>query len=106
TGFNCDTLNANGSIRHKVIEQGEGYNIKASVGGINMLLTKETYANFVRPALVHSLEKHLNWDHQASLKAGRVVVCQPSVIQHIGYESSMGHSGPGREQPDTSSDFK
>jgi glycosyltransferase involved in cell wall biosynthesis len=106
TGFNCDTLNANGTVRHKVIEQGEGYNIKGSVGGINMLLTKETYANFVRPALVYSLEKHLNWDHQASLNAGRVVVCQPSAIQHIGYESSMGHSGPGREQPDTSSDFK
>lgn len=106
TGFNSDTLNADGSIRHHIIEQGEGFNVKKSVGGINMLVTKQTYTNYVRPALVHTLQHSGNWDNNACLRSPGVIVAQPSVIQHIGYESSMGHSGEGREKPDTASDFK
>lgn len=106
TGFNCDTLNADGSTRHLILEEGEGYNIKRSVGGINMLVTKQTYADYVRPALEHTLKHTGNWDNKASINAGRVICAVPSIINHIGYESSMGHSGEGREKPDTASDFK
>lgn len=104
TGFNCNTLNADGSVRHRITEQGEGWNKKKTVGGINLLFTEKMYREWIEPAL--NVE-HGNWDQLACLNAGNgVVCCQPSVIQHIGLQSSMGHSGPGREAADTAADFK
>lgn len=106
TGFNCLTRNANGSERHKVISNGIGYNTKASVGGINMLMNKEVYEKYCRPALLVSIEQGGNWDHMSCLnlqKEGKSVACSvPSVIQHIGFNSSMNH----REKPDVADDFK
>lgn len=102
TGFCCDTLNADGSIRHKIIEQGEDWNKKASVGGINMGFTTTQYFDWIQPALHTPIQ---NWDHEASKNAGNGIICPNiSVIQHIGIDSAMGH-GMGIEKPDTATTF-
>lgn len=109
TGFNCTTKNRNGSIRHKVLEQGDGWNKKYSVGGINMMFSSSEYNSLVRPALLKSLKEGLNWDHQSCIISNSVygkpiVVLEPSCVQHIGINSSMGHSAGG-EPPDVADDF-
>lgn len=100
TGFNCLTKNRDGSERHKVIETGNRYNVKRSVGGINMCFNKEVYEKHIRPSLL----KPGNWDHNACISSGRAVCVVPSVVQHIGVVSSMGHTSV--EKPDTADDFK
>jgi glycosyltransferase involved in cell wall biosynthesis len=108
TGFNCLTKNKNGTERHKILEEGNGWNKKASVGGINMCYDEVTYCEYIRPALLKSIKEHLNWDHQACLNseaAGKpIICCVPSVCQHIGSISSMGHSSGG-EPMDVADDF-
>lgn len=108
TGFNCRTKNKNGSERHKVVNEGEGFNKKKSVGGINMMFDQFTYQNFILPSLLTCLQSGGNWDHKSCLlseASGFLIVCAvPSVVQHIGIESSMGHS-EGGEPPDVADDF-
>jgi glycosyltransferase involved in cell wall biosynthesis len=105
TAFNSMTKNANGTERHHVIERSEGYVTKKSVGGINMVCDQYAFANYIEPALHQSINKTGNWDHMACINAaesGNPVVCMtPSLVQHIGFESSMNH----REQPDIAEDF-
>lgn len=107
TGFNCLTKNRDGSERHKVLTKGIGFNTKKSVGGINMVFDKRQYNDWIRPALVECLQTQGNWDHKACLRseaAGFPIVCAvPSVVQHIGIDSAMGHSKS--EPPDVADDF-
>lgn len=102
TGFNCVTKNKNGTERHPIIQAGNGWVKKRSVGGVNMLMSKKQYEKYMLP----TLSTVGNWDANTcinSLKDGvPVIACSPSVVQHIGFESSMGHSG---EPPDVSDDF-
>ena len=108
TGFNCNTKNNDGSSRHKVLEDFGSCNFKKSVGGINMLLEKEQYDIYIKPVLINCLKNGGNWDHKSCLKSFNdgyaVVCCAPSVVQHIGISSAMGHTVS--EQPDTADDFK
>lgn len=114
TGFNCETLNANGTERHPIIgtlkrQDGKQYaNLKKSVGGINMAYTQETYKELIRPALEKAATEGGNWDHMACIKSSekvRPIACTvPSVVQHIGLISSLGHTS--HEEPDTADDFK
>lgn len=107
TGFNCLTKNRDGSERHKVLMEGDGFNLKKSVGGINMMFDKDQYTAWIRPALIRCLASQGNWDHQsciASERSGKEIVCAvPSVVQHIGIRSSMNHSLS--EPPDVADDF-
>ncbi len=98
TGFNCLTKNRDGSERHKIIEEGEIWNRKRSVGGLNMCFNESTYYKHIKPALLISG----NWDHNACISAGSAICTVPSVVQHIGINSAMGH----HEQPDIADDFK
>lgn len=108
TGFNCLTKNKNGTERHIVVESGDGYNKKKSVGGLNMFFDSLDYTQYIRPALTKTLSEGGNWDHAACLLAaarGLDIVCAvPSVCNHIGINSSMGHSAGG-EPPDVATDF-
>lgn len=97
TGFCCDTKNRDGSERHKRLEVGR-YIKRGSVGGINMIVSQGSYILHIEPALL----KHGNWDHAACLSAGCAYSLPVSVIQHIGFESSMGHNEP----PDVADTFK
>ncbi len=103
TGFHSTTKNADGSERHKIIGIGEGCVQKKSVGGINMLFTKETFEKYAKPALEYCIAKGGNWDHMTCINAGSVICSVPSVIQHIGIESSLGHT---HDRPDVADDFK
>lgn len=93
TGFHSTTAG-----RHKIIKQGKGWALKESVGGINMLFTRETWERYARP----QMDINDNWDHRTSLASGGVICAVPSVVQHIGLDSAMGH----RDQPDVADDFK
>lgn len=104
TGFNCNTLNADGSVRHKVLFREKGLNFKRTVGGINLCINKEQYHKWIKPAL----QGPGNWDHNACLASAAeslpIACVEPSVIQHIGVISSMGHDAGG-ESPDIADDF-
>lgn len=95
TGFHSTTEN-----RHTILSEHDGYCIKQSVGGINFCIDKSAYTNFVKPALLSTIP-HGNWDHQASIKAGGVMCAIPSLVQHIGFESTLGH----HDNPDVADDF-
>lgn len=113
TGFNCLTKNADGSERHRVISTSElmeskcsqsitpKYNFKASVGGLNMCFSQATYLWDVKPALVETLNGG-NWDHKACISDGGAYCTVPSVVQHIGIKSSLGHE---HDKPDVADDF-
>lgn len=103
TGFHSITKNKDGSERHKMIRGGEGWCEKLSVGGINMLFTKETYEKYAKPALEKCITGGGNWDHQTCINAGSVICSIPSVVQHIGLKSSLGHM---HDIPDVAVDFK
>lgn len=102
SGFNCLTKNRDGSERHLILKSFENYHLKKSIGGINMCMYEHVYWKYVRPSLTHP---HYNWDNIACLNAMKygkpIVVLFPSVIQHIGMSSSMGH----HDNPDTAEDF-
>jgi len=103
TGFNCETKSLNGAERHPVIERGKGWIKKRSVGGVNMLMNKKEYEKWMLP----TLSVVGNWDANTcinSLKDGKpIIATSPSVVQHIGFKSSMGHTGV--EPPDVADDF-
>jgi hypothetical protein len=106
TGFNCTTKNADGSERHKIIETKEDYHLKRSVGGLNFVIDKKNYNHWVEPALNQAIAHTGNWDHiackNAEAQGKPIVSIFPSVVQHIGFVSSMGHSA---EAPDVADDF-
>jgi len=97
TGFHSITKNANGTERHKIKYDFDDILFKESVGGINFCIDKYTYENFVKP----SLNNPGNWDHNSCLNAGGAWCLKESVIQHIGFDSSMNHT----EAPDIADDF-
>lgn len=100
TGFHSTTKNANGTERHIISSQHDGYCIKESVGGINFCIDKQAYENYVKPALI-ATNPHGNFDHISCINAGGVMCAVPSLVQHIGFESSLNHF----ENPDTADDF-
>ena len=109
TGFNCKTKNNNGTERHPILfDSGEDWNTKRSVGGVNMAFNVATYKKYIEPALSRCIANKGNWDAMAcinSMNDNKPIVCiQPSIVQHIGVNSSMGHGL--EEKPDTADDFK
>lgn len=97
TGFHSTTKNANGTERHKILYEEFCLYVKQSIGGINICINKEAYIKYVKPALLSAG----NWDHNACINAGYAYCLKESVVQHIGFDSSMGHN----EQPDIADDF-
>lgn len=100
TGFHSTTKNANGTDRHIITSEHDGYCIKESVGGINFVVDRYCYINYVKPALEATIP-HGNFDHISCLNAGGVMCAVPSLVQHIGFESSLNH----HENPDVADDF-
>lgn len=105
TGFNSRNLRPDGTERHEIIEDLGPVILKRSVGGINFGMNKEAYTKYVLPALDQCLRQPTNWDQLScinAMKDEKPVVClAPSCIQHIGFDSSMGHG----EDPDVACDF-
>jgi glycosyltransferase involved in cell wall biosynthesis len=95
SGFNCITkTNPNISKGYYCVQ-------KAFANGINMCFNRQQYEKYIKP----SLAKVGNWDYNTSLACQAdnlpFIVTTPSVVQHIGIESSMGHVGG-----DFAQDFK
>ncbi len=74
---------------------------KQSVGGINMLWTRANWDK-MKPVIENAQKNNLNWDHRVSLNSNGIICAVPSLVQHIGIESSMNHT----EAPDVADDFK
>jgi GT2 family glycosyltransferase len=89
TGFNTTT-----GGRHKPVSYFDGGVYKRTIGGVNMCMTAETYKSIVRPCLVAT-----NWDWRVCEEMQKenkyFVALSPSVVQHIGFISSMGHYDGG-----------
>lgn len=99
TGFHSRTKRDDGTDRHEILQETENFYIKKSVGGINFCVDRAAYKNFIKPQLAI---EHGNWDFMACIAAGQVYCLKQSVIQHIGFNSSLGHN----DNPDTAEDFK
>jgi len=86
TGFN--TL-----ANHPIRETHEDYYVKGSCGGINMVYNINTYYDIIVP----SFNTKTSWDTTSNgrtrAKRKKIIVTRPSVIQHIGSFSTMGHHG-------------
>lgn len=105
SGFNTLTKNRIGKARHPIASSHDGYVTKKSIGGVNMCMGVNTYHTIVKPALVESQQTRDHWDKIAcrisNEKGKAIIVSSPSVIQHIGFDSAMGH----RDNPDIAEDF-
>ena len=90
SGFNCNnTVNP-------ILETGEYWVIRKHHNGINICINKSDYENYI----IKGLEGKDNWDFSSTSSNGCAIAC-PSVVQHIGYESSMRHGNT----PDIACDF-
>jgi glycosyltransferase involved in cell wall biosynthesis len=107
TGFNCTTKNVDGTERHPIVSEAQIHNRKSHIGGINMCIDKYDYEKYMKPILEHAKDVvGANWDNNLcdKMKAeGKYFIsCVPSVVQHIGIDSSMGHN----DNPDVADDFE
>lgn len=83
SGFNCN------NPRNPVLFDGDDYVERRHCNGINMAIDKQQYESIVRPAL---LKPTGNWDFDSTYDKP-FIISKPSVVQHIGMVSSMGHQG-------------
>lgn len=93
TGFNTLTPNANRTPRRKILEHGNGWDKKDVSGGINYCFSVQTYKDVIEPCLIETVNGG-NWDNNACKKIGGIYCTVPSVVQHIGIDSSLGHLNP------------
>lgn len=98
TGFHSTTRSANGNERHIIKSETETLYLKESVGGINFCIDKVAYTNYLYPVLQIEFG---NWDHMACIKAQGAYCLKESVVQHIGFDSTLNHY----ENPDTADTF-
>jgi len=96
SGFNSRNEDK-GKLRNPIISEHDGYALKQYANGINMLIDRKQY-EVLKPVL----EKDGNWDFAISNVINTPkVIAVPSLVQHIGVNSTMGHSNP-----DVACDFK
>lgn len=102
TGFHSTTFNDNGSTRHRILENNEDHFVKESVGGINMCFSVNKHWRTLEMFLEG---RNGNWDDnfcQRLSGTGYKIRCvKKSVIEHIGFLSSMNHKG----RPDVANGF-
>lgn len=97
SGFNSRNTAQNGTLRNPIISEHSGYTVKKYANGINMCINKKDYEQYVKPALY----ERGNWDFNSTNHNVGVIVATPSLVQHIGFDSSMGHN----DNPDVAFDF-
>lgn len=100
SGFNTHNL------KNPILETGDGCVFKAYMNGINACFNKEQYERYVLP----SLNIPGNWDYNTSLIYSQqyhnlFTITAPSLVQHIGLVSSMGHTNGGAKA-DLAYDFE
>ena len=105
SGFNTLSRTRSGITRHAVVEQELMCVKKHTIGGLNMLMNVNVYIDIVRPALIETQRTRDHWDkiacRNSQEKNRLIIVTSPSVVQHIGIDSAMGH----RDNPDIAEDY-
>ena len=97
SGFNTLTTDPRTKkVRHPIAVQNEDHCIKQSIGGINMVLNRANYTEWVLPSLIAPG----HWDWNVCRKTMKFIVSTPSIVQHIGIEK-----GINLNNPDTAFDF-
>lgn len=102
SGFNTMSRNKYGIVRHPVVETGNNYVVKNTIGGVNMLIPRAIWKQ-VRDGIHISQRNGTQWDREVcAIVGGGIIVSVPSCVQHIGHSSSMGH----HDNPDIAEDFE
>ena len=96
-GFNSMNRNKDNTLRNPIIEEGENYYLKKYINGINMIFDENDFNKVIKPAL----ESFGNWDFNTHNHAKSFIIAKPSLVEHIGINSSMGH----HDNPDVAHDF-
>lgn len=96
SGFNSKNKDGD-RLRNPIISEQEGYSLKKYANGINMCVNRDLYDKYIHKGLI----SNTNWDFAAS-KENSCIIAVPSLVQHIGIHSSMGHGN----NPDVACDFK
>lgn len=91
SGFNCN------HPVNPVLFSGDDYVERAHCNGINMGIDSVQFENIVKKSLNKPVG---NWDFDSTHNKP-FIIAKPSVVQHIGMVSSMGHN----ENPDVSCDY-
>lgn len=97
SGFNSLNKDPRGNLRNPIIAEHDKHYLKQHANGINMCFDKVQYNHTIRPALTNPSG---NWDYDSKASQG-FTIAKPSLVQHIGLQSSMGHN----EEPDVAADF-
>jgi len=84
SGFNSNNKS------HKIIKTANTFYVKSSSGGINMMFSDRMYHRIIRGTLQDN-----KWDLDLSKVLQKrnigIIVSRPSVVQHIGVDSVLGH---------------
>lgn len=97
SGFNSLNKDKRGGLRNPIIEEFDDKYIKKHANGINMCFNEAQYEVLIKPALEC---KTGNWDYDSTNQQG-FIIAKPSLVQHIGFNSAMGHN----DEPDVAADF-
>lgn len=97
SGFNSLNKDKRGQLRNPILAEEKDTYVKKHANGINMCFNQEQYSTIIRPALNNPSG---NWDYDSTNQQG-FIIAKPSLVQHIGLNSSMGHS----DDPDVAADF-
>jgi len=85
------------TISHKPEKILEEFILKNTIGGINLMFSKDVYLNSIFPALTFR-----DWDYKINdYYKLPFLVTKPSILEHMGNESTMDH-----KNVDKSIDFK
>jgi len=88
TGFNANS--------HPIERRGE-YVTKKTIGGGNLAFTWKTYLKHIRPCLIDNM-----WDWRmcdsVNKENERFLCFSPSICQHIGINSTLGHFGADKAE--------
>ena len=91
TGFNTLSKSRNNRIRHPILRKYKEYCKKQSIGGINMVFSAELYRKNIREILQRP--GHWDWNLIRAFSIRMNYYCTvPSVVQHIGINSSLGNN--------------
>ena len=106
SGFNTLTNSEKGTPRHPVDKDGGWYVTKKTSGSACTGVDRALYDKYIRPAIDERMKRQRWYDTLATAnahKGGNGVICTvPSVAQHIGIDSKLGH----HFNPDIAYDFK
>lgn len=107
SGFNSLTLSEHGTLRHPILFHGGWFAKKETSGSLCMGITKQQWIRYFKPTILERMKRGKKCYDTISTKEAHIngsgVICTvPSVCEHTGIKSTMGHGN----NPDLSCDFE